>query len=53
MPKLNDNDIIYFMILLNIVNIKHLILFNIWFFQHYLFYFIIRIIKYNRILFGY
>ena len=39
MPKLNDNDIIYFMILLNKVNIKHLILFNIWLFQQYLFLF--------------
>jgi hypothetical protein len=42
MPKLNDNDILYFMLLLkilNIMNIESLILYNIWLFQQYLFLF--------------
>jgi len=39
MPKLNDNDILYFMLLLKILNIESLILYNIWLFQQYLFLF--------------
>ena len=42
MPKLDDNDILYFMLLLkilNIMNIESLILYNIWLFQQYLFLF--------------